>query len=76
VPKILTLRHNTAPKIFAEILQRSEEAGHVFLSKEIPGDEFRVHHYDPLTKRQSLELHHRSSPLNKKFKVPTSENIK
>jgi hypothetical protein len=63
-------------KFFAEILQRSEEDGCVFLSREITDDESRVHHNDPLTKRQSMELYHQSSPLNKKFKVPTSAGIK
>jgi hypothetical protein len=55
VPKILTLGHKTAPKKISEILQRSEEDGHAFVSKITTGDESQLHHYDPLTKRQSKE---------------------
>jgi hypothetical protein len=66
-------RTQNSPKyIYALLLQCSEDDGYAFLSRIITGEESRVHHYDPLTKRQSMELHHQSSPRKKKFKVQTS----
>jgi len=60
-------QHITARKnICAELLQRSEDDGDAFLSIAITRDEPRVHHFDPLTKRLSMEWHHQSSPRNKK----------
>jgi hypothetical protein len=36
------------------------------------GDETWIHHYEPETKRQSMEWHHPTSPWRKKFKVTPS----
>jgi hypothetical protein len=70
---MLTVEHKTTRGyICAERLQRSEKDGGNFLSRIITGDETWVHHYDPLTKCQSMECHHQSSPRKKKFKVQTS----
>jgi hypothetical protein len=58
---MLTIEHKTARiKVCAELLQRSEKEGDIFLSRIITGEETSVHHYDPLTKRQSIEWHHQS----------------
>jgi hypothetical protein len=38
----------------------------------ITGHKTWVHHYHPLTKRQSTEWQHQSLPCKKKFKVQTS----
>ena len=45
-----------------------------FRSNIIIGDETWVPRYDPLTKRQSVELHNQSSPHKKKFIRQTSAN--
>jgi hypothetical protein len=50
--------HNSPKNICAELLQRSEDDGDAFLSRAITGDESWVHHFDPLTKRLSMEWHH------------------
>jgi hypothetical protein len=58
VSKIFTVEHKRARKnICAEVLQRNETDGDVFLSRIITGDITWVHRYDPLTKRQSTEWH-------------------
>jgi hypothetical protein len=54
-------------KICEELIQHSETGKDAFLSKIITGDETWVHHYDPLTKRQSMKSHHQSSPRKKNF---------
>jgi hypothetical protein len=58
--------HNSPKNICAELLQSSKD-GDAFLSRAITGDESGVHHFDPLTKRPSMEWHHQSSPRNKKI---------
>jgi hypothetical protein len=50
------------------LLQRSKKDGDVFMSRIITGYETWVHRYDPLTKRQSMELHHQSARKKKKIK--------
>jgi hypothetical protein len=40
-----------------------------FLSKTFTGDETWVHHYEPESKRQSVEWKHPGSPTKNKFKV-------
>ena len=47
--------------------------GDASLSRIITGDEAQVQPYNPLTKSQSMEWHHQSSPhTQNKFKVQTS----
>jgi hypothetical protein len=46
--------------------------GEAFLSRIVTGDETWAHHYEPETKRQSVEWHHPQSPRKKKFKMTTS----
>jgi histone-lysine N-methyltransferase SETMAR len=43
-----------------------------FLSRIITGDETWVHHYEPKTKRQSMEWKHPGSPTKKKFNTQSS----
>ena len=54
----------TASKIGAE--------GYGFLDGIVTGDEAWVHHYDPESKRQSMEFRHTASPPPRKFKVTAS----
>ena len=60
---MFTVGHVTARKKTSA----REDDGDALLSRAITGLEFRVHHRDPLTKRQSMEWHHQSSPRNKKI---------
>ena len=46
--------------------------GEAFLSRIVIGDETWTHHYEPETKRQSMEWHHPQSPRKKKFKTTPS----
>ena len=43
-----------------------------FLSRIVTGDEMWVHHYEPESKRQSMEWKHLGSPVKKKFKTQPS----
>ena len=45
---------------------------HIFLDRIITGDKSWVHHYEPESKRQSMEWKHPQSPCNKKFKIQPS----
>ena len=42
------------------------------MSRIVTGDETWAHHYEPETKRQSMEWHHPQSPRKKKFKTTPS----
>ena len=42
------------------------------MSRIVTGDETWAHHYEPETKRQSVEWHHPQSPRKKKFKTTPS----
>jgi hypothetical protein len=44
------------------------QGGEEFLSRMVTGDETWVHHYEPESKRQSMEWKHPGSPTKKKFK--------
>jgi hypothetical protein len=46
--------------------------GEAFLSQIITGDKTWVHHFEPETKRQSMEWHHLQLPRKKKFKTAPS----
>jgi hypothetical protein len=43
-----------------------------FLSRIVTGDEMGVHHYEPESKRQSMEWKHPGSPKKKKIKTQSS----
>ena len=44
----------------------------IFLDRIITGDEVWVHHYEPESKRQSMEWKHQQSPSKKQFKTQPS----
>ncbi|GFS22650.1 histone-lysine N-methyltransferase SETMAR [Elysia marginata] len=56
----------------AELLKLYEEEGEGFIQRVFTGVESWVHHFDPESKRQSMEDWHKSSPSARKFKVVTS----
>ncbi|GFS04208.1 histone-lysine N-methyltransferase SETMAR [Elysia marginata] len=56
----------------AELLKHYEEEGEEFIQRIVTGDESWVHHYDPESKRQSMEYRHKSSPSPRKFKAVAS----
>jgi hypothetical protein len=50
--------------------------GDDFLSTIVTGDETWIHHFEPETKRQSMEWHHTTSPQKEKFKAfPSTSKI-
>jgi len=53
-------------------LARYHEEGDNFLQQIFTGDETWMHHYEPESKRQSLQWKHPSSPVAKKFKMQPS----
>ena len=53
-------------------LARYREVGDNFLQQIVTGDETWIYHYEPESKRQSLQWKHPSSPVAKKFKTQPS----
>ena len=53
-------------------LQHYQDEGDDMLSRIVTGDESWVHHYEPKTKRASMQCKHSTSPAHKKFKVTPS----
>jgi [histone H3]-lysine36 N-dimethyltransferase SETMAR len=73
VPKQLTQLHKqTRLDICQKHLDRFKKEGDVFLDRIVTCDETWVHHYEPETKRQSMEWKHPNSPSKKKFKTQPS----
>ena len=70
VPRELTAEHKRKR---VEICQRSLDCynneGEEFLRRIFTEDETLVHHYEPESKRQSMEWKHQDSPAKKKFKT-------
>ena len=67
VPRHLTEEHKrNRQHIYSSLLERYNREG------IITGDEIWVHHYEPETKRQSMQWKHTSSPSSKKFKSQPS----
>ena len=54
------------------MLNRYNNEGENFLRRIVTGDEIWVYHYEPESKRQSLEWKHPGSPVTKKFKIQAS----
>jgi len=75
VPRMLTddlkKRRVDASK---ELLARYRSQGRASFLSIVMGDETWVHHYDPETKRQSMEYRHPNSPRVRKFKTQKSAN--
>lgn len=53
-------------------LSRYEKEGDEFLNRIVTGDESWCHHYEPETRRSSMQWKHVSSPPPKKFKTEAS----
>jgi len=77
VPQLLTKDHKGQRKaITSELLQRYQHEGDDFLLCIVIGDESCFHHFEPETKRQSMEWHHLHSPSKKKAKtVPSTAKV-
>jgi len=77
VPRLLTKDHKGQRKaITSELLQRYRHEGDDFLLRIVTGDESWFHHFEPETKRQSMEWHHLHSPSKKKAKtVPSAAKV-
>ena len=58
--------------ISMQMLQRYQSEGEEFMNRIITGDESWAHHYEPETKRQSMQWHHLGSPSPKNFKCSPS----
>ena len=73
VPRMLTPEMKASRlQICQQNLLRYESEGDEFLHLIVTADETWVHHYQPETKRQSMEYRHRGSPTRRKFKTQTS----
>jgi len=77
VPRLLTEDHKGQQKtITSELLQRYRNKGDDFLLHIVTGDESWLHHFEPETKRQSVEWHHLHSPTKKKATtVPSAVKV-
>jgi histone-lysine N-methyltransferase SETMAR len=72
VPRSLTEEHKEQRKIvFSELLARYEAEGEDFLSTIVTSDKTWIYHFQPQTKRQSMEWHHATSG-KKTFKAISS----
>ena len=70
VPRHLTEEHKrNRQHICSSLLERYNREGDNFLKRIITGDETWVHHYEPETKRQSMQWKHTSSPSSKSWKT-------
>jgi hypothetical protein len=68
VPKHLTEEHKrNRLDICSCLFERHNLEGENFFNRIITGDETSIHHYEPETKRQSIQWKH-TSPTSKKFK--------
>ena len=58
--------------ICQEHLDHHAREGDAFLHQIVTGDKSWVYHYEPESKRQSMQWKHPSPPANKKFKTQAS----
>ena len=73
VPRMLTAdQKHRRRKICDELLEEFWNDPEEFLNHIVTQDETWVHHYDPETKRQSMQWKHNDSPTPLKFKVTSS----
>jgi len=73
VPKELTEeREHKCLDFCSRHLAYYREEGDNFLQQIVTGDETWIHHYEPESKRQSMQWKHPSSPVAKKFKMQPS----
>jgi len=72
VPKELTVVHKRQRvEVVTQFVRRYEEDPSI-LETTVTSDKTWVHHYDPESKRQSMEWRDPSSPAQKKFKRQSS----
>ena len=70
VPRMLTQGHEEhRMQVCQDLLNQYEAEGDSFLDRILTGDETWCHHYEPGSKRQSMEWRHVNSPSKKKFKT-------
>ena len=70
VPRMLTQEHKEhLMQVSQDLLNQYETEGDSFLDRIITGDETWCQHYEPESKRQSVEWRHMNSPSKKKFKT-------
>ena len=72
VPKMLTDDHKMQRLMASRASLRRYKKGDAFLSRIVTTDETWVFHYEPESKRRSMEWKHVSSPVKKKFKSQKS----
>ena len=73
VPRQLSDDHKRARQtICREHLDGHARAGDAFLHRIVTVDESWAYHYEPESKRQSMQWKHLSSPASKKFKTQAS----
>ena len=71
VPRSLTTEHRRQRKAFcSELLERFGAEGEAFLSRIVTGDETWAHHYEPETKRQSMDWHPQSPRRSSRQLLP------
>jgi len=70
VPRMLTQEHKELRmQNCQDLLNQYEAEGDSFLDRIITGDEKWCHHYEPESRRQSMEWRHVNSPSKNKFKT-------
>ena len=72
VPRQLTTEHKIDRIDACTDLLEQSQRDKTFFQRLITGDETWIHHYEPESKRQSMEWRHTSSPQPKKFKAQKS----
>jgi len=77
VPRLLTQDHKGQRKATtSELLHRYRQEGDDFLLRIVTGDKSWFHHFEPETKRQSMEWRHLHSPSKMKAKtVPSAAKV-
>ncbi|XP_066946989.1 protein GVQW3-like [Macrobrachium rosenbergii] len=72
VPKQLSDEHKrNRLRICQHLLDRHANEGDTFLKRIVTGDETWIHHFEPESKRQSMEWKHPQSPVKKKIQEST-----
>lgn len=72
VPRLLTDEHKAERVTCCIELRELSESDNTFFDRVITGDETWVHHYEPESKRRSMQWRHSTSPRPKKFKSQKS----
>ena len=72
VPRELTAEHKRKRVEICQHLHRYNNEGEEFLSRIVTEDETWFYHYEPESKRESMEWKHPGSPAKKKFKTQPS----